>query len=69
MGGLSSSCGGNPTSIFNEEGLDSQQGTLESTDGHYTTSAFASKGKCNNQRHMTKNKFEKCNTSLFLSDS
>ena len=32
---------------FNEEGADdSQQGTLESTDGHYTAaSAFASKGK------------------------
>ena len=28
------------------EGVDSQQGTLESTDGHYTAaSAFASKGK------------------------
>jgi len=40
-----SSCGGNPTSSLNEEGIDSQQGTLESTDGHYTTSAFASRGK------------------------
>jgi len=39
------SCGGQPNSL-NEEGFDSQQGTLESTDGHYTqVSAFQSRGK------------------------
>lgn len=40
-----SSCGNYLNSAsMNEEGFDSQQGTLESTDGHYTAvSAFASR--------------------------
>ena len=42
---ICSSCGVNPSISCNEEAIDSQIGTLESTDGHYTTSAFASKGK------------------------
>jgi len=43
--GLLSSCdGGQPSSLNEELGIDSQQCTLESTDGHYTAaSAFASR--------------------------
>ena len=44
--GKLSSCGGQPSSLNEELAIDSQQGTLESTDGHYTAvSAFASLGK------------------------
>lgn len=46
-----SSCGNYLNSAsMNEEGFDSQQGTLESTDGHYTAvSAFASRASKQSQ--------------------
>ena len=48
------SCDCHPLSNnLNMEGVDSQQGTLESTDGHYTASAFASRGKFSQTQALT----------------
>ena len=64
--GKLSSCGGQPSSLNEELAIDSQQGTLESTDGHYTAaSAFASRGKSYHLRKVA-NERQRIERSTFI---